>query len=178
MNRSAALFRDVLIDLGSHLRNKLIPLFHYALRPQGYLFLGPSENITAHGELFRPVDAKCRISQRKGTTLGSASTFGLRQSRPATTPAGAREPDAAIDLTDLRQRITLDEFAPQTCVIDDNLQILNASANLQKYLFGGDGEFQNDIIKMAAPSLRTGLRAAISEAGKRSFAVSTTRACQ
>ncbi len=51
-------------------------------------------------------------------------------------------------------------------MIDENLQILNGSANLQKYLFGGDGDFQNDIIKMAAPSLRTGLRAAISEARK------------
>ena len=38
--------RNVMIYLGSDLQQKMIPLFHYALRPGGYLFLGPSENVT------------------------------------------------------------------------------------------------------------------------------------
>lgn len=62
--------RNLLIYLGLHLQKKLIPLFHYALRPGGYLFLGPSENLASHGTLFHPVDAKHRISRRKGTALG------------------------------------------------------------------------------------------------------------
>ncbi len=158
--------RNLLIYLGSHLQNKLIPLFHYALRPQGYLFLGPSENITAHGELFRPIDARFRITQRKGTALGSATTIGLRQSRRGTVAGNPPEPDQAIDLTDLRQRIVLDEFAPRSCIIDAHGKVLDASANLHKYLGVGEGEFQNDIIKMAARGLKTGLRAAIAEAKK------------
>ncbi len=44
--------RNLLIYLGSHLQKKLIPLFHYALRPGGYLFLGPSESMSNHKELF------------------------------------------------------------------------------------------------------------------------------
>ena len=158
--------RNLLIYLGSHLQNKLIPLFHYALRPHGYLFLGPSENITSHGELFRPIDAKVRISQRKGTALGSATTISLRHSRRGAVASCLAEPDRAIDLTDLRQRIVLDEFAPRSCVIDADGQVLDASTNLQRYLGLGEGEFQNDIVKMVAPGLRNGLRAAISEAKK------------
>jgi chemotaxis methyl-accepting protein methylase len=46
----------LLIYLGPHLQNKLIPLFHYALQPDGYLFLGPSENIASHRDVFRPID--------------------------------------------------------------------------------------------------------------------------
>lgn len=48
--------RNLLIYLGPHLQKKLIPLFHYALRPSGYLFLGPSESLSHHAELFRSVD--------------------------------------------------------------------------------------------------------------------------
>lgn len=61
--------RNVLIYLGVPLQQKLISIFHYGLRSQGFLFLGPSENIAAHTELFRAVSAKQRISQRKATPL-------------------------------------------------------------------------------------------------------------
>jgi len=53
--------RNVMIYVGAELQQRMVPLFHYALRRGGYLFLGPSENVTAHGELFRTVDKKHRI---------------------------------------------------------------------------------------------------------------------
>src|SRR5438445_12265113 len=37
--------RNVLIYLGSELQNKLMPIFHYALKPDGYLLLGNSETV-------------------------------------------------------------------------------------------------------------------------------------
>ena len=64
--------RNLLIYLGPHLQKKLIPLFHYALRPGGYLFLGPAETISAHRDLFRPVDVKHRTSQRLPTAVRSS----------------------------------------------------------------------------------------------------------
>ncbi len=158
--------RNLLIYLGPHLQKKLIPLFHYALRAGGYLLLGPSENITSHAELFRPVDAKHRISQRKGMAIGSANSISLRQSRLPAPTSDDRGPDASTDLTEIRQRIVLDEFAPKACVIDASGQVVNAAPNMQKYLSLGDGDFQNNIIKMAASGLRIGLRAAIAEAKK------------
>ncbi|WP_299467694.1 PAS domain S-box protein [uncultured Gimesia sp.] len=158
--------RNLLIYLGPHLQNKLIPLFHYALRPSGYLFLGSSENITAHGELFRPLDPRFRISQRKGTAVGSTTGFGLRQSSQNPLMSDQSQPDTEVDLTNIRQRILLDEFSPKSCVIDESGQILNAAANMQKYLTLSDGDFQNNIIKIAARGLRLGLRTAIAEAKK------------
>ena len=58
-----------MIYLGPDLQRGIIPLFHYALRSGGYLFLGPSENVTSHHELFRTMDKKHRIFQRKETVL-------------------------------------------------------------------------------------------------------------
>lgn len=158
--------RNLLIYLGPHLQNKLIPLFHYALRPGGYLFLGPSENITSHGELFRPVDVKQRISQRKGTAIGASGASQYRPNQKGTCQGGQLEPDHGADLTEMRQRITLDEFAPKSVVIDENGQILNASPDMQKYLTVNGGNYQNNIVKMAARGLRLGLRVAIAEAKK------------
>ncbi|QDT89998.1 PAS domain S-box protein [Gimesia algae] len=159
--------RNLLIYLGPHLQKKLIPLFHYALRPSGYLLLGPSENITSHGELFRTIDSKFRISQRKGTAVESASTVPLIQSKLHLKSSLERQPDAKVDLRNLRQRILLDEFAPKSCVIDESGQILNADADMEKFLTLGEGDFQNNIVKMAAKGLRVGLRSALNEAIKK-----------
>lgn len=158
--------RNLLIYLGPHLQNKLIPLFHYALRPSGYLFLGPSENITTHGELFRPLDAKQRISQRKGISMGASGATQYRPSPLVMRPGGQLEPDSGTDLNEIRQRITLDEFSPKSVVIDEHGQILNASPDMQTYLTVSGGNYHNNIIKMAARGLRLGLRTAIAEAKK------------
>ncbi|MEO7359259.1 MAG: CheR family methyltransferase, partial [Gemmatimonadaceae bacterium] len=53
--------RNLLIYLGDELHRRVIPQFHYALRPKGILFLGPSESISTHGDLFRTLDVKHRI---------------------------------------------------------------------------------------------------------------------
>src|SRR5262249_6927415 len=40
--------RNLLIYLNGELQNRVIPLFHFALLPDRYLFLGNSENVTRH----------------------------------------------------------------------------------------------------------------------------------
>ena len=70
--------RNVMIYLGSDLQHKVVPLFHYALRPGGYLFLGPSENTTSYPGLFRAIDKKYRIFQRKQGLPRPAVRFALR----------------------------------------------------------------------------------------------------
>jgi len=157
--------RNLLIYLGSHLQNKLIPLFHYALRPDGYLFLGQSESITSHGELFRPVDIKARVSQRKGTAIGSITGMTYQSSAPQR-DGEPSDQKHAVDLTNMMQKIALDEFTPKTAVIDDTGQVLTSSPNINKYLSIAGGLFQNNIIKMADSGLRIGLRAAIADARK------------
>src|SRR5262249_56672670 len=57
--------RNLLIYLNSELQGHVIPIFHYALKPNGFLFLGTSENITQHGDLFTSVDKKNRVFQRR-----------------------------------------------------------------------------------------------------------------
>ncbi|MEZ5594245.1 MAG: PAS domain S-box protein [Gammaproteobacteria bacterium] len=156
--------RNVLIYLGPHLQKKLIPLFHQALRPGGYLFLGPAENLTAHRELFQLVSPKHRISRSKSTALNPAEQpVELRPARAHLPPAKSATPDDD-DLRQLSQRIVVDEFAPKYAVINDEQHILYVSEGTAKYLELGEGMFSNNIVRLARSGLRVGLRAALNEA--------------
>ncbi len=57
--------RNLLIYLTSDLQKKIIPLFHYALNPEGILFLGSSETVGDYDALFVTLDRKLKIYQRK-----------------------------------------------------------------------------------------------------------------
>jgi two-component system, chemotaxis family, CheB/CheR fusion protein len=70
--------RNVLIYLNSELQHRVIQTFHYALKPGGFLFLGPSEGVTRDTDLFKVLDKKHRILQRRNND--GSPVFGLRPS--------------------------------------------------------------------------------------------------
>ncbi len=156
--------RNVLIYLGSHLQKKLVPLFHFALDPGGYLFLGPSESLNSHRELFRPVDVRHRISQRLATAIRPAGFAPERGAAGAARPPGLAAGASEADTYLVMQRITLDEFAPKAVVVNEEGQIVCASGNLEKYISLGAGAFQNSLTRLANKGLRAGVRAALAEA--------------
>ena len=65
--------RNVLIYLGPQLQRKCIPVFHYALNPDGYLMLGTSESVGGYADLFALVDKKHKIYVKKATALRPGS---------------------------------------------------------------------------------------------------------
>ena len=70
--------RNLLIYMGGSLQKKLIPLFHYALNPGGFLFLGSSESIGDCDDLFTVVDRKAKLYRRKDDIL-EPGTRAFRQ---------------------------------------------------------------------------------------------------
>ncbi|MBX3019518.1 MAG: PAS domain-containing protein [Bdellovibrionaceae bacterium] len=163
--------RNVLIYLGPHLQKKLIPVFHYALRPGGSLFLGNSETLTNHKELFRPTSAKHRIAQRKATAIrppGFSTTVGSSFTQHPIENVRNHE----ADIHQISQRILLDEFAPKYAVVNDECQIVSVSAGIAHYMEPSEGTFQNNLMKLVKPSLRVGLRTAFTQASKQKRKVS------
>jgi two-component system CheB/CheR fusion protein len=159
--------RNLLIYFGPHLQSKLVPLFHYALRRGGHLFLGNSENIASHDELFVPVDAKHCIFQRKEAAVRVSSLF--TESSANFRPSRVNDPGAANqqpDLHSLMQRMLLDEFAPKSVIVTQEGKILSASGSMERYLTVSEGTFQNNVVRLARPSLRLGLRATLKEAAE------------
>ncbi|RJQ62026.1 MAG: hypothetical protein C4530_05420, partial [Desulfobacteraceae bacterium] len=52
-NLNLLVCRNLLIYLESEAQRKLVPLFHYTLKPGGVLFLGASESVGRFGDLFQ-----------------------------------------------------------------------------------------------------------------------------
>lgn len=156
--------RNVIIYLGLHLQKKLFPVFHYALRTNGYLFLGTSESLTSHKELFKSINNKHRIAQRKATAIKMPSIGTSVQNYLSHFQESEKITDA--DLSLICQRIALDEMPLRYAAVNDEGQILSASAGINKYIQIPEGSFQNNIVKLVAPSLRTPLRTAFNTAKK------------
>jgi two-component system, chemotaxis family, CheB/CheR fusion protein len=55
------LCRNVLMYFTAETQARMLGRFNFALSEHGYLFLGKSEMLLTHGDLFRPVDLKCRV---------------------------------------------------------------------------------------------------------------------
>ena len=53
--------RNLLIYLDTSLQARVLPIFHYALQPAGYLLLGISETVGPFTDLFDVMDAKHKI---------------------------------------------------------------------------------------------------------------------
>jgi two-component system CheB/CheR fusion protein len=53
--------RNLMIYMSPELQKKVIPMFHYALNPNGILFLGSSESIGESSDLFSIVDLKSKL---------------------------------------------------------------------------------------------------------------------
>jgi two-component system CheB/CheR fusion protein len=89
--------RNVLIYLDAELQRRLVPLFHYGLRPGGYLFLGSSEFLAGNPELFETVDREHRILRRSDAVPRPFVRFPLGAAQAAARaawigPPGSRRP--------------------------------------------------------------------------------------
>jgi len=56
--------RNVLMYLVTDTQRHVLHRFRYALKPGGHLFLGKAETVTAHSELFEPVNPQLRLFRR------------------------------------------------------------------------------------------------------------------
>lgn len=156
--------RNVMIYLGPDLQRKVFPLFHYALRPGGYLFIGPSESATSHPELFRTVDKKHRIFQRKDVVPRAPVTFPLTDvSRPKF--RGGQQPESKEqNLPKKLERIILQRYRPLCVTVRENGDAVHFSGGFSNYLEQPPGSPESNVINMAREGLRIPLRTSLHRA--------------
>jgi two-component system, chemotaxis family, CheB/CheR fusion protein len=160
--------RNLLIYLKPALQAQIIPLFHYSLRPSGYLFLGTSENVSRHNELFVSVERKYRIFRRRDLVARPPLPLQqfLPQSRRAmTSPEEGRS--GLMQRSDMLRRVAstiVEHFAPTYVIVDESGQTLYFSTGTGKYLQPAAGPPNRDIVAMARPGLRADLRTALHRA--------------
>jgi two-component system, chemotaxis family, CheB/CheR fusion protein len=155
--------RNLLIYLNSVLQGRVIPIFHYALKPNGFLFLGTSENISQHGDLFTSLDKKNRVFQRRED---GAAIPHLVFRRYGVAGGGLAETEERTGRP-LRQSVearVLERYAPVHVVVTREGDIINYSAGTGKYLEAPPGRPNRALMAMARKGLRLALRSALHEA--------------
>lgn len=161
--------RNVLIYLGPTLQRKIMPVFHYALRPTGLLMLGASETIGAFSELFTLVDKKAKIYARKSVQSRPTLNFGQDLTGPARTgetEAAALPMNLSPTVTDVQKqadRIVLTSYSLPGVVINSNLEVLQFRGRTGAFLEHSHGEATLNLLKMAREGLMPELRVAVAK---------------
>ena len=162
--------RNLMIYLEPELQHRLISTFHYALIPNGVLFLSPSESIGTHVELFSPLNRKwkfyaskysSRPSGFKMSDVTSVSTATKKYNQPEKEIIKQVE---KLNLVELNQRVLVQNFAPVSVITDFTGNILYVHGDTGKYLRPALGPASLNVIAMAREGLEIELHAAISAA--------------
>lgn len=156
--------RNLLIYFSDELQEKLIPIFHYALKPGGVLFLGTAETIGDYGELFKTVDSRQKIFRRRETSAPLIDRLNIPASftpQPTDATGIQRRP---IPVDELAPRALLERFVPPAVIVNENGDILYVHGKTGKYLEPSPGRANLNIHAMAREGLSYPLIAALRSA--------------
>lgn len=175
--------RNLLIYIQPVLQKKILPILHYALRPNGFLFLGSSESVSAFPDLFAPIDKKYKIYSKK--TIASrlhydfSQTYSPTRSDPSFNPAEGsgkgmefRNAIHALskseaDVQAEADRIVLNNHAPAGVVVNSRMEVVQFRGRTTPYLEQSHGKPSLNVLKLARNGLAMELRMLLSAAAKK-----------
>jgi two-component system CheB/CheR fusion protein len=157
--------RNLLIYFGAELQKRLVPLFHYSLRPGGALLLGSSETVGRAQSLFVPLHSKSRIYWRSENRSAFGDGVFPTQRRP-TTPATSQETalphsNTAPNLQTLADQLLLQGHAPAAVLVNEAGDLVYINGRTGRYLEPAAGKANWNIHVMARPAIRMQLAVAL-----------------
>jgi two-component system, chemotaxis family, CheB/CheR fusion protein len=160
--------RNLLIYMAPALQERVVAMFHYALRPEGLLLLGPSESVGSSRDLFATVDARHKIFARREGPARLPAEFayprGHARGSLAGPPVGATQRTSEFDPFKQADLLVASEHTPPGVIIDGSFRIVQFRGRTGRYLQNLPGAPSTDIVAMAKEGLAVDLRGAIEEA--------------
>ena len=169
--------RNLLIYLNAEVQKQLLPVFHYALNSQRFLWLGASESVGEFTDLFTPLNRKWKVYQRKDVpAIPFRPLFGWPPRgavlEPPTPPAEARTTTEHADrLRTLLEEYLLAAHTPAGVLVNESGEILFVHGSTGRYLEAAPGAPNLNITRMARKGLRLELISAFHQAVTRKEAV-------
>ncbi|MGQ0644866.1 MAG: CheR family methyltransferase, partial [Elusimicrobiota bacterium] len=165
--------RNLLIYLGQDLQNKIFSIFHYALKPSGFLVLGASETIHTFSDRFSTVDKKNNVYCKRLVPSRPHLAFHSRARETAAaekTHAGKKKAGPAswseFDMQREVDRILLNKYAPASVLAGEDMEILQTRGKVSAYLELAPGKASLNLMRMVREGLLVDLRAAVEKARK------------
>jgi two-component system, chemotaxis family, CheB/CheR fusion protein len=170
--------RNVMIYLSQTLQKRVVPIFHYALNPTGFLMLGSTEGLLGAGsELFEMADKKQKIFRKR--LVSTPVAFGFSVDKPEHGPTGSPAVTAQskshetlkipLGLQREADRLLLARYVPPAVLINEHLEILQTRGRTASFLELPSGRASLNLLRMARPGLLFELQGAIDEARKQGF---------
>ena len=161
--------RNVLIYFETAAQKKLIPFFHYALKPGGFLLLGGAETVGNFSDLFEPVDPKTKLFAKRSVQSPPLSSMEVEIPGPKEQALREFAAQTALVQPDIRRevdRTLMDKYCPPTIVVDNGMKIIQFRGNVAPFLDPASGEASLDLFRMLKSSLEMPLRSTINDAKK------------
>ncbi|WP_375450720.1 chemotaxis protein CheB [uncultured Devosia sp.] len=154
--------RNLMIYMDTDLQDRVLRTFHYALKPDGLLFVGLSEGVSGHGKLFAMVDKAAHIFQRRDA---DAAFPMMPMPAPAPAPSNRLPGEfgrGASDRVDRVVRTALSRHSPAYLVVDRQSNIVRYSGGeVARYLEPSAGAASLSLIANLRRNLRVVVRTAL-----------------
>ncbi len=170
--------RNLMIYLNRTAQSRLLELLHFALNPNGYLFLGTSESIDGSSNLFITADKDHHIFYSRPIESRiplPIPQVSVPQPLPYNQIDGSPSPAERFSYLDLHLRL-LEEYGPPSVVVNEEYNVLHLSDRAGRYMQLQGGEPSNNLLKLVRPEIRLELRAALYQAtqNRKTYAVRGT----
>ncbi|GGB30068.1 chemotaxis protein CheR [Sphingomonas metalli] len=148
--------RNLLIYFDDRLQQSVLPLLHYALKPGGYLFLGPSESVGRFEHLFLPIDQHARLFERApGAPNYPIDLPGSTRQRLPRRERDGRGDGPSLQSEGLAIRRMVERYAPPSLIVDQDGGIISAYGKLSRYFeFPVTRTGGSSAVNLARPGLR------------------------
>ena len=158
--------RNLLIYMEADLQKRLLPLFHYALRDDGYLFLGSSESIGEANSLFEVVNRRWKLYRSKRAVLQQGEGLEIRiapfpLNMHPQGKSGEASATRAPSSRELTERMLLDDYAPASVLVSEKGEGLYFHGNTGRYLKPPTGEASWNILGLAREGIHLDLSTAL-----------------
>lgn len=163
LHMSMVTCRNLLIYLERELQGQLLALFHYALNPGKFLFLGSAETADARAELFATHSRDSRIYTAKPRNKGSIEFIEQlpRERRREVPGVLRRAPERSENSSGSAHVAKLEDIAPPSALVDEDHRILNLSPNVGRFIMPPTGPLSAELPDIVRPELRAELRSAL-----------------
>ncbi|TRX73721.1 CheR family methyltransferase [Pseudomonas mangiferae] len=158
--------RNLLIYLEREVQADILQMFHFALAPGGYLFLGSSESADVCSTLFTAVDKKNRIYRAKAVSNLVRPTTPLpftNYTSMSVASVGEKKERRKVSFAEIHQR-ALEQYAPPSVVVNHESDIVHMSDRAGRFLRYVGGEPSHNLLSLVHPDLRLELRTALFQA--------------
>jgi two-component system CheB/CheR fusion protein len=163
--------RNLLIYLEPKAQKKLMPLFHYTLKPEGVLFLGTSESVGGFTDLFTPLSKKWSLYRKRDINVAvrpiiefPTRSWTYQPSQDQLEMAAQIESAGEAGIALAVERLLLRRYTPSCVIVDRKGEIRYIHGRTSRYLELAQGRPEFHILSMAREGLRFPLASAMRQA--------------